>query len=87
MQSIRNITRFTYENSDFMGWRVCLMRRGVTFSRYFPDSKYESPEEGLEYAKKALEALKETLNKGRVVNGKLSSATIQRAHRLLRTAV
>ena len=41
----RNITRYTYENTDFQGWRVSIQRCGRIITRYFSDLQYGSEEE------------------------------------------
>lgn len=42
---IKNITRYTYENTDFQGWRVSIQRCGRIITRYFSDLQYGSEEE------------------------------------------
>lgn len=50
---MKNITRYTYENTDFQGWRVSIQRCGRIITRYFSDLQYgseeESQREALEY--------------------------------------
>ena len=48
--NLRHITRFTYEFTNFQGWRVAISRRGTTLARYFSDKQYGSPEEAREQA-------------------------------------
>ncbi len=38
----KNITRYTYENTDFQGWRVSIQRCGRIITRYFSDLQYGS---------------------------------------------
>jgi len=83
MRSKRNLTRFTYEHTAFQGWRLCLSRGGTTFTRYFSDRHYGSGRKALEAAENALNALKELLEKGRKIDGKLSPTTIRKAEKLL----
>lgn len=83
MKSRKNLTRFTYENAAFVGWRLCISRAGRTFTRYFPDKKHGGAEEALAAAEKTLEALKLLLDGSKRVNGKLSAATIRKAEKLL----
>ncbi len=45
MKRIKNITRYTYENTDFQGWRVSIQRCGRIITRYFSDLEYGSAEE------------------------------------------
>lgn len=46
----RNITRYTYENTDFQGWRVSIQRCGRIITRYFSDLQYGSEEESYRQA-------------------------------------
>lgn len=41
----KNITRYTYENTDFQGWRVSIQRCGRIITRYFSDLQYGSEED------------------------------------------
>lgn len=41
---MKNITRYTYENTDFQGWRVSIQRCGRIITRYFSDLQYGSEE-------------------------------------------
>lgn len=41
----KNITRYTYENTDFQGWRVSIQRCGRIITRYFSDLQYGSEDE------------------------------------------
>jgi hypothetical protein len=38
----KNLTRYTYENTDFQGWRVSIQRCGRIVTRYFSDLQYGS---------------------------------------------
>ena len=40
--SIKNITRYTYESTDFLGWSVSIQRCGRIITRYFSDLHYGS---------------------------------------------
>ncbi len=44
---LRNITRFTYEFTSFLGWRVAICRKQKSFIRYFSDRQYGSEEQSL----------------------------------------
>ena len=46
----KNITRYTYENTDFQGWRVSIQRCGRIITRYFSDLQYGSEEESFREA-------------------------------------
>lgn len=53
----KNLTRFTYENSAFQGWRLCISRDGHTFVKYFSDRKFGSGEAALAAAEEALDKI------------------------------
>ena len=46
---MKNLTRYTLEKTSFQGWRVCISRKGVMFTKYFPDKLYGG-EEGAQAA-------------------------------------
>ncbi len=47
LTSLHNITRFTYEFTSFLGWRVAICRRQKSFIRYFSDRQYGGEEAAL----------------------------------------
>jgi len=83
MKSKKNLTRFTYENAAFEGWRLCISRSGTTFTKYFPDKKYGGPRKSLAAAEEVLEALKPILTSAKRINGKLAQTTIRKIENLL----
>jgi hypothetical protein len=83
MKSKRNLTRFTYENTAFQGWRLCLSRGGVTFTKYFSDKQYGGGRKALDVAEKTLTDLKGLLEGSKRVNGRLSNVTVKKAEKLL----
>jgi len=83
MKSKKNLTRFTYENAAFEGWRLCISRGGTTFTKYFPDKKFGGGRKSLLAAESALVDIKAILESGKRINGKLSPATIRKAGALL----
>ena len=83
MKSKRNLTRFTYENTAFQGWRLCLSRGGATFTKYFSDKQYGGGKKALEAAEDTLSSLKELLDGSRRLNGKLTNVTVKKAEKLL----
>jgi hypothetical protein len=87
MKSKKNLTRFDYEKSAFEGWRLSLCKAGTTFTRYFPDKKFGGAKQSLAAAEKTLEELKALLAGAKLVDGKLSPATIKKAMKLLADAV
>jgi len=87
MKSKRNLTRFTYENSAFEGWRLCISRAGTTFTRYFPDRKLGGARKSLKAAETALAEVKVMLDGAKRVNGKLSPTAIKKIEKTLKDAV
>ena len=87
MKSKKNLTRFTYENSAFEGWRLCISRAGTTFTRYFPDRKLGGARKSLKAAEATLVEVKTILDGARRVNGKLTATTIRKVEKILKNAV
>ena len=88
MKSKKNLTRFDYEKSAFEGWRLCLCKAGTTFTRYFPDKKFDgNAKKSLAAAEKTLAELKALLDGAKRVDGKLSPGTIKKGEKLLADAV
>lgn len=88
MKSKKNLTRFDYEKSAFEGWRLCISKTGTTFTRYFPDKKFDgSGKKSLAAAEKTLAELKTLITGSKLVDGKLSASTIRKAEKLLADAV
>lgn len=86
MKSKRNLTRFTYENTAFQGWRLCISRGGATFTKYFSDKQYGGGRKALQAAESTLEEIKGILDRSRRVNGKLSATTVRKIEKLLDSA-
>ncbi|MGB2185065.1 MAG: hypothetical protein ACPH5P_00150 [Akkermansiaceae bacterium] len=86
MKSIKNITRFTYDTTDFRGWRVCITKQGHTFRRYYGDAKYGSAQKSLAAAKRGLLQLKRAFYSNLNKEGKASTLTIKRAAKALQEA-
>lgn len=76
--SKKNLTRFTYENSAFLGWRLCVTSKNKSFVKYFSDKQYGGPKQSLASAEAALKELKTILSKARLVNGTLSETTVKK---------
>ncbi len=87
MKSKKNLTRFTYENAAFQGWRLCISRSGTTFTRYFPDKKFGGPRKSLTAAERALSEVKSLVENSRKINGKLTTTTVRKVEKLLKEAV
>lgn len=83
--SRKNLTRFTYENSAFLGWRLFITRKGKSFVKYFSDRQYGGAKESLAAAEAALRELKDVLGSAKLVNGQHSEATVKKGMKLLKT--
>lgn len=49
-KNMKNLTRYTLEKTSFLGWRVCISRKGVMITKYFPDKLYDGEQGSLEAA-------------------------------------
>ena len=61
---LKNITRYTYEDTSFLGWRVAFCRNGTHFTRYFPDRLYGGKEQSLQAALELRELMRRELDRG-----------------------
>ena len=86
LKSKKNLTRFTYETSAFLGWRLSISRAGSTFTRYFSDKQYGGESESLAAAEAALASIKAVLDTAKRIDGKLAPAAIQKAQKVLAKA-
>lgn len=48
---MKNLTRYTREKTSFLGWRVCISRKGMMFTKYFADAAYDGEQGSLEAAR------------------------------------
>ncbi len=87
LKSKKNLTRFTYENSAFEGWRLCVSVAGTNFTRYFPDKKLGGGKKSLAVAEQTLKQLRATIDGAKRIDGKLSATTIKKVQKLLKDAV
>jgi hypothetical protein len=83
MESVRNLTRFTYETTAFEGWRLNLTRAGSTFTKYFPDKRHGGPRKSFDIAKTKLAELKALLEGAKKTDGKFNATTLKKAEKLL----
>ncbi len=86
MKSKKNLTRFTYETAAFEGWRLSISRAGTTFTKYFPDKKYEGGVKSLEAAEATLVEIKHLMESSKRVEGKLAPTTIKKVEKILANA-
>ncbi len=59
--SMKNLTRYTREKTSFLGWRVCISRKGVMFTKYFADAAYGGEEGAYEAAKSLRDEIMERI--------------------------
>lgn len=86
MKSIRNLTRFNYESTAFLGWRLSISRSGAAFTKYFSDKKYGGEKKAFAAAQAALSGLQATLEGAKKVNGKHTASTLRKVEKLLEQA-
>jgi len=86
MKSIRNLTRFNYESTAFLGWRLSISRSGAPFTKYFSDKKYGGEKKAFAAAQAALNGLLATLEGAKKVNGKHTASTLRKVEKLLEQA-
>ncbi|HIX19938.1 MAG TPA: hypothetical protein H9862_04955 [Candidatus Akkermansia intestinigallinarum] len=48
---MKNLTRYTREKTSFQGWRVCISRQGLMFTKYFADHAFGGEEGSLAAAR------------------------------------
>ncbi len=58
---LHHITRFTYEFTSFLGWRVTMCRKHIHFTHYFSDRQYGGREASLAAALATRDRLTELL--------------------------
>jgi hypothetical protein len=86
MKSIKNLTRFDYETTAFQGWRLGVCNKGAKFSKYFSDKRHGGGKKSFAAAKAALAELRELLATAKLVDGKHTAKTIEKATKLLAKA-
>lgn len=80
----RNLTRFTYENTAFQGWRVCICREGKTFVKYFSDKQFGSGEAALEAAETLLSKILNVFEQSKKEHGKITKNTLSEVEHFIR---
>ena len=48
--NMKNLTRYTRDKTSFQGWRVCISRQGLMFTKYFADHAFGGEQGSLEAA-------------------------------------
>ena len=78
---------FTHSTPSVRCRCLWLSKTGTTFTRYFPDKKFGGGKQSLDAAEKTLAELKSLIEGSKLVEGKLSPATVKKANKLLFEAV
>lgn len=52
------------QSYTFIGWRLCITRKGIRFVKYFSDLKFGSPDKSLAAAKLLRDAMLEDMARG-----------------------
>jgi len=79
----KNISRYTYENSGFNGFRVCKSFLGESFQKYYSVKEYGSVTKARQAAIRGRDNLISFLSQVRLRNGKLTKADIARCKEAL----
>ena len=83
-RSRKNLTRYTYVDYDFEGWRLCIIRGGTNFTKYFSDKSYGGPRRALKAAEDCLADVKRMLDTSlRLPDKKLHPKTIELAKAII----
>lgn len=80
----KNLTRFTYENTAFQGWRVCISREGKTFVKYFSDKQFGSGEAALEAAEILLDRILGAFEQSKKEHGKITQTALSEVERFIK---
>lgn len=83
MKTRKNLTRFTYENTAFQGWRVCVSRNGKTFVKYFSDKRYGSEEEARTAAEELLDKIQNLLDEAKQKYGTITKESLDEVSSLI----
>ena len=68
----KNLTRFTYENTAFQGWRLAICRNGKSFVKYFSDKQFGSGDAAYEAAEVLLDKILDTLDESKKRYGEIT---------------
>lgn len=58
---MKNLTRYTREKTSFLGWRLCISRSGLMFTKYFADRLYDGEQGSLEAARRMRDEILERM--------------------------
>lgn len=79
----KNLTRFTYEDTAFQGWRLCISRGGKTFVKYFSDKKLGGGEAALAAAEKMLAEITSLFEESKKSNGGITKECLSEVSHLI----
>ena len=86
MKPIKNLSRFAYASSAFVGWRLSIERKGASFVKYFSDRQYGGKRKAFIAGKAVLAELEAFLATSKLVDGKYTETTIEEGKKLLNKA-
>ena len=79
----KNLTRFTYVDTAFQGWRVCISRNGKTFVKYFSDKRFGSEEAAKAAAEELLDKIQAVLDDSTKRYGGVTNDTLSEISSLI----
>lgn len=80
----KNLTRFTYEETAFQGWRLAINREGRTFVKYFSDKNFGSGEAALAAAEELMDKILHTLDQSKLQYGEVTRDTLNDIEKYIR---
>lgn len=83
LKTRKNLTRFTYEDTAFQGWRLCISRGGKTFVKYFSDKKLGGGEEALAAAEKMLTEITSLFEESKKNNGDITKECLNEVSHII----
>ncbi len=63
MPERKHLTRYSREKTSFDGWRVCISKRGLMFTKYMSDREFGGEQASYEAAKALRDEILERLKK------------------------
>jgi len=82
--NVKGLSEYTYETTDFQGYRVAVSHRGTTFVKYFSDKRHGSHKKAKRAALEALTRLRHEFETARLTrDNKMSKASKNRCRAIL----
>lgn len=80
----RNLTRFTYKNMSFQGWRLCISRGGKSFVKYFSDKKWGGSENALSAAEQMLMDIRGLFAHSKKSEGRITGECLEQVSQIIK---